>query len=54
MFVSSHDRESPGRSGGAPEDQIALSHWARYAVPGAGEAQRSPVGFPAQFADLAR
>lgn len=52
--MSSCDRDSPARSGGTPEDQVARSHWARYAVPGAGEAQTSPVGFPVQFAALAR
>lgn len=47
-------RESAARSGGAPEDQVALPHRERYAVPGAGEAQGSLVGLPAWFADFTR
>lgn len=42
------------RSGSAPEDQVALSYWARDPVPGAGEGQGSLVGFPAWFTDLTR
>jgi len=48
------DRESPARSEGSPEDQVAFSDWARYAVFGAGEAQGSLAGFPAWLADLTR
>lgn len=52
--VSFCARESPARSGGAPEDQVARSHWERYTVPGAEEAQKSLAGFPAWFAGFAR